>query len=136
MNPARLVPALLLTTGTIGAAKNGPEVVAKVTDTVKVVMVRYELSQLAQMYDRDSILGLPVPKPGNAEKFSEWVRECLRAGGGRDAAQDLWETPYRFDWATGVLTMRSVGPDREPGQCASNEEREGVDDLCEIVGKK
>ena len=135
MNPGRLIPALLLTTGTVGAAKKGPEVVAKVTDTVKVVLVRYELSQLAQTYDRDALLKLPIPKPGDQERFSAWVRECMRAGGGRDAALDLWETAYRFDWATGVKVMRSVGPDRLPGPCAGNQEAEGVDDICEVVGR-
>lgn len=136
MNPGRLIPTLLLATGTVGAAKKGPDVVAKVTDTVKIVMVRYELTQLAQMYDRDAILTMPVPKPGEPEKFSNWVRESLKAGGGRDVANDLWETPYRFDWATGVKVIRSVGPDKEPGPCATNEVREGVDDLCEIVGER
>ena len=136
MNPARLVPALLLTTGTIGAAKKGPEVVAKVSDAVKVVLVRYELAQLAQGYDRDHVLAMPLPKPGQPEQFANWVRESMRGGGGRDAALDLWETAYRFDWASGVLVMRSVGPDKAPGQCATGELAEGADDLCEIVGKQ
>lgn len=136
MNPARLVPAALLASGTIGAAKKGPDVVAKVTETVKVVMVRYELSQLAQAYDRDRVLDMPVPKPGQPEKFAEWVRANLRAGANRDAANDLWDVPYRFDWASGVATIRSVGPDGQPGPCASGEIAEGADDLCEIVTPK
>lgn len=136
MNPARLVPALLLTTGTIGAAKQGPEVVAKVANTVKVIMVRYELSQLAQAFDRDLALEMPVPKPGEPEAYSVWVRTVLRGGSGRDAAFDLWETPYRFDFAAGSKVMRSQGPDREPGPCAAAEPQAGADDLCEIVGVK
>ena len=136
MNFARLVPAALLTSGTIGAAKQGPEVVAKITDTVKVVMVRYELSQLAQGYDRDAILEMPVPKPGEPEAFSEWVRKSMSARGGRDPALDLWEVPYRFDWSSGSKVMRSQGPDLQPGPCASGEPQDGADDLCEIVGVK
>ncbi|MBM4342995.1 MAG: hypothetical protein FJ100_06420 [Deltaproteobacteria bacterium] len=136
MNPGRLIPSLLLATGTVGAAKNGPEVAAKITDTIKIVLVRYELAQLAQTYDRDAVLNLPIPKPGDQDRFSNWVRECLKAGGGRDVALDLWETAYRFDWASGVKVMRSVGPDKQPGPCATNQEQQGVDDLCEIVGER
>ncbi len=116
MDLARVLP-LALTLGGAGlVAQGGGKVAARVIDTVKVVMTRSELSQVANLLEIDATLGHRLPRGDKA--FAAWLRESLRARSGRDPALDLWQTPYQLGRDGSRWVVRSNGPNLQRDSCA------------------
>ena len=117
MDLARALP-LVLTLGGAGlVAKGGGRVAERVIYTVKVVMTRSELSQVANLLDTDSVLGQRLPRGDKA--FAAWLRENMQARSGRDPALDLWQVPYQLGRDGKRLVVRSAGPNQTRDSCSA-----------------
>lgn len=117
MDLARALPLVLSLGGAGLVAKGGGKVADRVIDTVKIVMTRSELSQVANLLETDNVLGARLPR-GDAA-FQAWLRENLRARSGRDPALDLWQVPYQLGREGRVLVVRSLGPNMHRDSCAT-----------------
>ncbi len=91
----------------------------RIVDTVKVVFVRSELSQIARIIEADAVLGQRPPK--SADALAAFLRQSMRTAAGRDASLDLWQTPYELAREGGQRVIRSLGPNKRRDACASGE---------------
>jgi len=129
----RLVPLLLVGGGLAATGKVAPQLSTRIIDTVKTVLVRAELAQIASQMERDAVAGLGLPRTDDPASLRNYLHENMTAHGGRDAANDLWHAPYRFEKKVSASadepSLVSSGPDGQAGQCAAS--AGGGDDLCE-----
>lgn len=140
MTPARLVPLLLLGAGAFTAVKRGPDVAGDLRDAVNVALTRYELAQLVKTYQLDAAVST-VPIPENPQGFRNWVAETLKTSGTRDATQDLWGQPWRFERDGRQVVFKSTGPNAALDQCGDGtspagpdgEPQPAGDDICEWI---
>ncbi len=117
MVPARLLPLVLALGGAGVVVRNGGEVATRIVDTVKVVFVRSELSQIARLIEADAVLGQRPPK--SPEALANYLRESMRSAAGRDASLDLWQTPYGLTRQGQTRVVRSLGPNKQVDACAT-----------------
>lgn len=137
MSPGRLLPMLLLGAAGVAGVRQGPDLVRHTTDLVKIALTRYEMAQLVQAWHRDMLLGGTGPRPENLPGFQGWVRDTLRASGGRDVANDLWGQPWSLVRREGQLLLRSCGPNQRWDACAAGAEPDAAaDDLCELLQRR
>lgn len=127
----RLVPLLIVGGGLAATGKVAPELTKRVIDTVKTVLVRAELAQLASALERDAAIDLRVPRTDDPAGLQNYIHENMTARAGRDPANDLWEQPYRYELVADSPRLASAGPDQTVGVCAGAEGQ--GDDLCENV---
>ena len=127
----RLLPLLLVGGGLAATGKAAPELTTHVVGTVKALLVKAEMAQIASSMERDAVAGLGLPKAGNLPSLQNWLRSNMTAHGGRDPTLDLWDQPYRFEKMNDIMILASQGPDKAPGDCAGPNGAD--DDLCEAV---
>lgn len=125
--------------GAGAAVKQGPEMLEKVTNSVKSIMTSHELSQIASTMEMDSMGGTRVPGPGQAEALARYINSTFTSKSGRDPAMDLWGNPYRTDRLDdGRLILLSVGPNGTRDDCdgggdAAGAGHDDADDVCCLV---
>ena len=114
----RILPALLVVGGGAAAANGGATVGADLMDTVKVVMVRYELASAVKLLEADFVLSGSLPGSSSPEALSIYLRENMKATFGRDSGLDMWNGPYRLRRVGGGIAMVSYGPNGQRDECA------------------
>lgn len=116
MDVTRLMP-VALALGSAGVVANGGgKVATQVVDTVKAVLTRSELSQIAKLLEADSALGKRPPR--DAAGLKAWLGENMRGRSGRDPADDLWGHPYRIARQDRERVVLSLGPNGKRDRCA------------------
>ena len=115
---ARIMPALLVVGGGIAAAKGGLTVGTDIIDTVKAVMVRYELASATKLLESDFVLSGRLPGSSSRGALSNYLRENMKGSFGRDPGLDMWNTPYRLRRVAGGVAIVSYGPNGQRDECA------------------
>ena len=93
----RWVPLLLSGAGVYAGWQLGVPVLHETVDSVKSVLTRYELGNLAEHMMTDSAAGFALPPADDAEAFARYLHREAHAGMGRDVASDLWGHAYRLE---------------------------------------
>lgn len=110
----RLFPLIFAAGGLATATGAGGNMVGKVVDTVKVILVRSELSNIGDLLVLNASAGMGVPEPGDNDALAAFIHENTYAKGERDPANDLWDTPYEIhDAQKKGYGIFSAGPNKK-----------------------
>lgn len=117
------MPLMLALGGAGAAVKGGGKVATQVVDTVKAVLTRSELSEMAKLIETDSALGKHPPR--DAKALRSYIGENVRARSGRDPADDLWGNAFRIVRQGRERVLLSTGPNGTRDRCAGDAIGEG-----------
>ncbi|GEM_PF-2849512 len=129
---ARYLPALMLAGGAGVAAKGGGEVGKHLLDTVKVVVVRFEMGAVAQGLEIEAVTGGRLPK--SQSSFQAYLANNVKSRTGRDPTRDLWNNAYVLTKVDGKPTLVSYGPNGRRDRChdqSSGQSTKAVEDAVD-----
>ena len=96
----------------LGAVK-GTDKIKQLLGATQEVTVQYEIGQIINILELDSLTGESFPDP---QTFSEFLRNNMRSKAQtRDTSKDQWGNPYRLELNGATATVRSAGPDKQFG---------------------
>ncbi len=129
----RIIPLVLVGGGAVAAVGSGRDTYNRITDTVKTIVSRYEMSNISTALQAEIIGSGGLPDlEYEEEDVSEYIRGVVQGKYGRDAAMDMWGNPYLIEEVSdSEILLVSTGPNGIRDGCSDYDQDEA--DVGEII---